>query len=115
MTTMPAVAAQPTPALFFETINAYQRSHCLRAGIELDVFTAIGEGNTTAGELARRCNASQRGMRTLRDSLAALDDDASRGHEGWQLSDTGLGDSGYSSHDRRLGHRYPRPHVLAFV
>src|SRR5437868_7078619 len=38
------VAQQPTPALFFETMNAYQRTEALKAAIELGVFTAIGKG-----------------------------------------------------------------------
>ena len=35
---------QPTPQLFFQTANAYQRTEALKAAIELEVFTAIGEG-----------------------------------------------------------------------
>jgi hypothetical protein len=34
---------QPTPQLFFQTINSYQRTETLKAAIELEVFTAIGE------------------------------------------------------------------------
>ena len=29
----------PSPALFFETINAYQRTEALRAAIEIDLFS----------------------------------------------------------------------------
>ena len=39
---------QPTPALLFETFNAYQRTQAIKTGIELELFTAIGEGNTSA-------------------------------------------------------------------
>ncbi len=63
---------QPSPALFFETINAYQRTASLRAAIELEVFTAIGEGATAPQALAQRCGTSQRGMRILCDYLAIL-------------------------------------------
>ncbi len=38
----PDNAPPPTPTLFFETVNAYQRTASLKAAIELDVFTAIG-------------------------------------------------------------------------
>jgi hypothetical protein len=38
-------ATQPSPQLFFQTINAYQRTEGLKAAIELETFTAIGEGN----------------------------------------------------------------------
>ena len=39
---------QPSPELFFQTLTAYQRTGALKAAIELDVFTAIGEGVQTA-------------------------------------------------------------------
>jgi len=44
----------------------------LKAGIELEVFTAIGEGNTTAAAIANRCNASERGTRILCDYLTIM-------------------------------------------
>jgi SAM-dependent methyltransferase len=69
---MTAHAQQPTPTLFFETITAYQRSEALRAAIELDLFTAIGEGNRTASQLAQRCDASERGARILCDYLTMI-------------------------------------------
>jgi len=65
-------AAQPSPLLFFDTITAYQRTEALKAAIELDVFTAIGEGNQTTAALAQRCNASERGMRILCDYLVTI-------------------------------------------
>jgi ubiquinone/menaquinone biosynthesis C-methylase UbiE len=63
---------QPTPQLFFQTINAYQRTEALKAAIELEAFTAIGEGNTTASEIAKRCETSERGMRILCDFLCIM-------------------------------------------
>jgi ubiquinone/menaquinone biosynthesis C-methylase UbiE len=59
----------PSPRLIFSTFNAYQRTAALRAGVELDVFTAIGEGNQVPGEIAKRCEASERGIRILCDFL----------------------------------------------
>jgi ubiquinone/menaquinone biosynthesis C-methylase UbiE len=64
-----SAAQQPSPQLFFQTINAHQRTEALKAAIELEVFTAIGEGNTTAAAIAKRCQASERGMRILCDFL----------------------------------------------
>jgi len=64
--------AQPSPVLFFETMNAYQRTAALKGAIELDLFTAIGEGAATAIELARRCAASGRGIRILCDYLTVI-------------------------------------------
>jgi len=63
---------QPSPERFFETINAYQQTASLKAAIELDLFTAIGEGNRTAAAIARRCEASERGTRILCDYLAVI-------------------------------------------
>jgi 2-polyprenyl-3-methyl-5-hydroxy-6-metoxy-1,4-benzoquinol methylase len=65
-------AHQPSPQLFFQTVNAYQRTEGLKAAIELEVFTAIGEGNTTASEIAKRCQTSERGMRILCDYLCII-------------------------------------------
>jgi ubiquinone/menaquinone biosynthesis C-methylase UbiE len=62
----------PSPVLFFETVNAYQRSSAIKAAIELDVFTAIGEGNLTTKLLSERCKASERGMRILCDYLCII-------------------------------------------
>ena len=58
--------------LFFETAHAFHRSAALKAAIDLDVFTAIGEGADTADVLAQRCNASERGMRILCDYLTLI-------------------------------------------
>jgi SAM-dependent methyltransferase len=69
---MTAHAQQPTPALFFETISAYQRSEAIKSAIELDLFTAIGEGNHTAAQIASRCQVSERGSRILCDYLAMM-------------------------------------------
>lgn len=63
---------QPSPQLFFQTINAYQRTEGLKAAIELEAFTAIGEGNATAADIARRCSASERGTRILCDFLCIM-------------------------------------------
>lgn len=65
-------AQQPSPQLFFQTINAYQRTEALKAAIDLELFTAIGEGNATPAELARRCEASERGVRILADFLCII-------------------------------------------
>ncbi|MBV9453867.1 MAG: methyltransferase domain-containing protein [Rubrobacter sp.] len=63
---------QPSPELFFETMNAYQRTAALKAAIELDLFTAIGEGAHTAEALAQRCETSVRGIRILCDYLVVI-------------------------------------------
>jgi ubiquinone/menaquinone biosynthesis C-methylase UbiE len=68
-----SAAQQPSPVLFFQTINAHQRTEALKAAIELEVFTAIGEGNATAAEIAKRCQASEKGIRVLCDYLTIME------------------------------------------
>ena len=58
-----------SPEFIFETINGYQRTAAIKGGVDLDLFTAIGEGNSTAAAIAKRCNASERGIRILADFL----------------------------------------------
>jgi predicted O-methyltransferase YrrM len=62
----------PSPALFFETINAFHKSAALKAGIDLDLFSAIGNTPATAAELSARCKAAARGVRILADYLTTL-------------------------------------------
>jgi len=69
---MTTPAQPPSPVLFFETMNAYQRTAVLKGAIELDLFSAIAEGAQTAIELARRCKASGRGVRILCDYLTVI-------------------------------------------
>ena len=42
----------PSPELIFQALTAYQQSAALRGAIELDLFTAIAEGQDTAAALA---------------------------------------------------------------
>jgi SAM-dependent methyltransferase len=63
----------PSPAHFFDTLNAYQRTRALKGAIELDLFTAIGEGNNSAKAIAARCQASERGIRILCDYLVIIE------------------------------------------
>ena len=64
--------AAPSPVLIFETLTAYQDTAALKAAIELDLFTTIGENGATAAELATRSNAAERGLRILCDYLTVL-------------------------------------------
>ena len=65
----PSQPAGPSPALFFQTVNAHQKTEALRTAIELELFTAIAEGSRSPSSLAERCGASERGVRILADSL----------------------------------------------
>jgi len=68
MTTAPE-PANVTPERIFETLNAYHKTAALKAAIELDVFSAIADGATTDAAIAKRCQASKRGIRILCDYL----------------------------------------------
>jgi len=60
---------QPTPERFFNAINAYELTEAMKAAIEVELFTAIAEGNTAAATIAKRCDAAERGVRILCDFL----------------------------------------------
>lgn len=62
----------PSPVLFFDTINAYQRTEALRAAIELGLFTQIAAGERTAEQIAAARQASPRGIRILANYLTTL-------------------------------------------
>lgn len=65
-------AAMPSPGRIFQTFNAYQQSAALRAAIDLEVFTIVGDGQTTAEQIAERAGAAERGVRILCDYLAVM-------------------------------------------
>ena len=67
-----AQAQAPSPAIVFDTLQAYQRSVALRGAIDLDLFTAIAEGNTSLGAIAKRIKASEKGTRVLCDYLTMM-------------------------------------------
>jgi ubiquinone/menaquinone biosynthesis C-methylase UbiE len=62
-----------SPERIFATLNAYNQTAALKTAIELDIFTAIGEGATTSAALAKRCQAAERGVRILCDYLVIHD------------------------------------------
>src|SRR5918993_5569312 len=66
---MSAQTPPPSPEQFFEAATSYQRSAALKAAVELELFTAVAEGNRDARSIAARCNASERGVRILSDFL----------------------------------------------
>lgn len=62
----------PTPMLFFETINAFQRSAVLKSAIEVDLFTAIARGQNRAETIGAACKIPGRSARILADYLTVL-------------------------------------------
>src|SRR5271154_836916 len=62
----------PSPGIVFDTLQAYQHSVALRGAIDLDLFTAIGEGNQSLSAIAARIKASEKGTRVLCDYLTMI-------------------------------------------
>jgi len=58
-----------SPFRLFQAINAYQLTEAISSAIELDIFTAIGEGHSTTEKLAQHCRIAERGARILCDFL----------------------------------------------
>jgi ubiquinone/menaquinone biosynthesis C-methylase UbiE len=65
-------ASQPSPELIFNYFNAYQQSAALKGAINLELFTAIAEGNSSVTAVAQRCKSSERGTRILLDYLTVM-------------------------------------------
>ena len=65
----PSQTRKPTPEHIFNVLNAHHHTAALKSAIELDIFTAIDEGNHRAKQIAERVKASERGVRILCDFL----------------------------------------------
>ena len=63
---------RPTPEHIFNVLNAHQQTAALKSAIELDLFTAIDEGNHQVKQIAEKVSASERGVRILCDFLTIL-------------------------------------------
>src|SRR3954452_7947955 len=62
----------PSPEHFLNTVQAYQRTAALRAAVDLNLFTVIGDGAATVPAIAAACSASVRGTRILCDYLTIV-------------------------------------------
>jgi ubiquinone/menaquinone biosynthesis C-methylase UbiE len=81
-------AQVPSPAIVFDTLQAYQRSVALRGAIDLDLFTAIAEGNKSVGAIAARIKASEKGTRVLCDFLTIMGFLVKQSGEYWLTPDS---------------------------
>src|SRR5438874_2529665 len=68
--TQPAPNVTPQP--IWQIMTAFQMSAAYKSAIEIELFTKIAEGNKTAAELASACNAAERGVRILADTMTVL-------------------------------------------
>lgn len=66
---MATPSTQPNPELIFNAFSSYQRSFALKGAVDLELFTHIADGATSAAGIAKRANASERGVRILCDYL----------------------------------------------
>jgi ubiquinone/menaquinone biosynthesis C-methylase UbiE len=66
--------ADVSPDLFIDAVHAYQHTAAIKAALELDLFSEIAKGTSTAEGLANRTGAAMRGIRILCDYLTV------RGH-----------------------------------
>jgi len=64
-----AAAPRPSPEKVFDALTRYQQTFALKAGIDVDLFTAIGEGANELASLAKRTQTAERGVRILADYL----------------------------------------------
>jgi SAM-dependent methyltransferase len=62
----------PSPAAIVDTAFAFQRTFALKAAVDCDIFTAIGEGHTTVDAIAKARGISERGTRIVCDYLTTL-------------------------------------------
>jgi 2-polyprenyl-3-methyl-5-hydroxy-6-metoxy-1,4-benzoquinol methylase len=63
---------KPSPERIFSTLIAFQQTEALKAAIELDIFTKIGEGANEASTLAKAIGASERGVGILCDYMTVF-------------------------------------------
>ncbi len=68
----PSHGTKPSPERIFSTLTAFHQTEALKAAIELDLFTKIGEGANDASALAKVMGASERGTRILADYLTVF-------------------------------------------
>jgi ubiquinone/menaquinone biosynthesis C-methylase UbiE len=60
------------PDPIFQTLLGYRAAGVVRAAIELDCFTAIAEGASSAASMARSRGGTERSMRILLDAVAVV-------------------------------------------
>lgn len=61
-----------SPEAFIDAISGYQKTAAIKAAVALDLFTAIQNEDGELSRIARRVEASERGVRILCDYLTVL-------------------------------------------
>jgi ubiquinone/menaquinone biosynthesis C-methylase UbiE len=70
---MTTTTKKVSPEGILQLLSAYQKTAVLKTAIELDLFSAIGEGATSPAPLAAKIGATERGVRILCDALTIMD------------------------------------------
>lgn len=65
-------ATAPDLAPIWQLMTGFQISHAFKSAVELELFTKIGEGNKTAGDIAAATGSAERGIRILADCLTVV-------------------------------------------
>ena len=55
------------PAPIFDCFSAYQKTAAMQAAVDIGLFSAIAAGSSTVAAIARKCEASPKGVRVLCD------------------------------------------------
>jgi 2-polyprenyl-3-methyl-5-hydroxy-6-metoxy-1,4-benzoquinol methylase len=61
-----------SPELLMDSVLGHFRTSAIKAAVELDVFTAIGEGATDAAAIGKRTGAAERGIEALANYLTVM-------------------------------------------
>ncbi len=65
-------ASNVDPQHIWQIMTGFQHSAAFKAAVEIELFTKIAEGNKTPDKLAPACEAAERGVRILADSLTVI-------------------------------------------
>jgi SAM-dependent methyltransferase len=103
-------AKEWNPGELLEISGFYWKTCVLHAAVELDLFTAIGNGHLTAAEVAQKLGGDQEGVKRLLNALAAMELLAKSG-ERYQNTLTGTVFLGKDS-EKYLGHIIRHHHHL---
>ncbi|MCP4626156.1 MAG: SAM-dependent methyltransferase [bacterium] len=64
---------QWNPGDLLEISGFFWKTAALHAAVKLDVFTVVGDGQSTADEISRQLDGARRGVERLLDALVAMD------------------------------------------
>jgi len=64
---------QWNPGDLLEISGYFWKTAALHAAVKLDVFTVVGDGQSTADEISRQLDGARRGVERLLDALVAMD------------------------------------------